>query len=81
MTAYFLRPSLLTFHKHPEESGEVKVPEKAHSQTKGSAAVEEVTLKREKKVLFALDQEIHSLWVDKHPIRISWRSEGEETSF
>ena len=40
-------PTLPTFHKHPEESGEVEVPEESHREAQGPAAVEEITLKME----------------------------------
>ena len=39
-------PSLPTFHKHPEEGGEVKISKESHGQAQGSAAVEEITLKK-----------------------------------
>ena len=36
---------LRTFHKHPEECGEVKVSKESHREAQGAAAVEKVTLK------------------------------------
>ena len=43
----FPLPTLPTFHKHPEESGEVEVPEESHREAQGPATVEEITLKME----------------------------------